>query len=103
MTSPPLCLTGKITHSDAATLRDQALAQIENGSLEISASDLESIDFGAVQVLLCAAIEARSLGLPCQLDKGGALAIDPCLAAVHLPDTAAFFTIVPTAEVSAPS
>lgn len=96
MPSSPLCLTGKIRQSDAATLRDLALAQIDSGGVAISAMDLESIEFGAVQVLLCAANTARSLGLPCQLDIGATLAMDHCLASTGLPDTTAFFTIVPS-------
>lgn len=101
MTSPPLCLRGKVMQSDATTLRELALAQIENGAIEISAEDLVSIEIGAVQVLLCAALDARRRGLPCQLDIGASLAIDQCLAALRLPSAAAFFTLVPSAEASA--
>jgi len=103
MTSPPLCLTGKITQSDAATLKDLAIAQIDSGAVTITANELESIEFGAVQVLLCAAKDARRLGLPCALDSAAAPIIDGCLAAVQLPDSTSFFKILPTAEVSASS
>ncbi len=103
MTTPPLILTGNVTQSDAATLKDLALAQIDSGAVAISAKNLKSIEFGAVQVLLCAANDAKRRGLRCALDPGAARLIDDCLAAVHLPDSTTFFTILPTAEVSASS
>lgn len=95
MTSLPLCLTGKISHSDAAQLKELALAQIANGGVMITARDLASIEFGAAQVLLGAANTARSLGLPYHLDIGAVPAMDHCLASTGLPDSKAFFTIVP--------
>ena len=100
MNAPPLCLTGMLRQSDASNLRDLALAQIENGAVVIRDNGLEGIEFGALQVLLCAAFDADRLGLSCHLDASAAPASDRCLAALHLPDAATFFTISPLTEVS---
>lgn len=103
MNLPPLCLAGTLRQSDASLLRDLALAQMDSGAVVIRDDGLEAIEFGALQVLLCTASDADRLGLSCQLDAAAVPAFDRCLAAMCLPDAAAFFTIAPTKEVSANS
>ncbi len=98
MTAMPLCLSGRLRQSDAPVLHQQTLAQIENGALILQADSLDAIDLGPLQVLLCAAAEARHLGLPCQLEAGAAPAIDCALATARLPDAATYFTITHTAQ-----
>lgn len=100
MTVTPLCLTGTLRQSDADPLRGQAIAQIAGGALRVQARNLEAIEFGPVQVLLCAAAEAKRLGLSCQMDDGAAAVVTSALAAVRLPDAAHFFSIVPATEMS---
>lgn len=101
MTARPLCLSGRLRQADAPHLQQQAMAQIENGALILQADSLEAIDFGPLQVLLCAAAEARRLGLPCQLDARATPAMDRALAAVRLPDAATHFTIADPAGFEA--
>lgn len=98
MTATPLVLTGHLRQSDTETLRRQAMACIEAGALVLSADGLESIEVGPLQVLLCAASQARQLGLPCQLASDGSTAVDNCLASVRLPVAAQFFTLIPATE-----
>jgi hypothetical protein len=98
MTATTLVLTGHLRQSDTETLRRQAMACIEAGALVLAADGLESIEVGPLQVLLCAASQARQLGLPCKLESDGRPAVENCLAAVRLPAAATFFTLIPTTE-----
>lgn len=98
MTATPLVLTGHLRQSDAENLRRQAMAQIETGALVLSAQGLTSIEVGPLQVLLCAASEARRLALPSELHGGETTALDKCLASVRLPAAAEFFTLIPATE-----
>jgi len=102
MTVIPLTLTGRLRQSEAEDLRRQAMAQIDAGALFVSAEGLESIELGPLQVLICAAAEARQLGLPCQLGGAGISAINTSLGAVRLPDASRFFTLVQSTEMSVP-
>ena len=100
MTGSTICLTGTPRQSDAQSLQGKALEQLAAGALHIEAKALDAIEFGPVQVLICAAEEARRRGIPCTLDVSAEPAINRCLAALHLPDAAWFFSILPSTEVS---
>ena len=101
MSLPPLCLAGTLRQSDAADLQTLALAHLDTGAIAIRDGGLAAVECGVLQVLLCLSRDARRLGLPCTLDASAVPAIEHCLAALHLPAAATFFTIVPTTEMSA--
>jgi hypothetical protein len=95
MTPPPLRLTGHLKQSDTEILRQQAMVQIATGGLFLSDEGLDSIEVGPLQVLLCAASQARQLGLPCQLETSESTAVEKALASVRLSPATRFFTLVP--------
>lgn len=99
MFAEPLCLTGTIQQADAEGLRHQCLGQLAGGGLAIRAEALNDITLGPMQVLLCAAVEARKRGLPCRLQADAAVVFDRCLAAVRLPESSTYFSLVPHTEM----
>jgi len=90
--------SGTLRHSDAQPLLEWAQAQLAAGALRIDAMNLDAIELGPLQVLLCAAAEARGRGLPCELDPTALAAVEASLAAVRLPDAASHFTITPLSD-----
>jgi hypothetical protein len=79
-------------------LLEWAQAQLAAGALRIEAVDLEAIELGPLQVLLCAAAEARRRALPCELDMLALPAMEASLAAVRLPGAASHFTLTPLSD-----
>jgi hypothetical protein len=94
MTPSSLCLTGTVRHSDTDTLRNQSLACLEQGGLCLLDDGLTEIESGPLQVLLCAAAEARNRALPCELDASATQVFNSALGKLHLADAQNFFTII---------
>ena len=91
---PPF--TGVLRQSEAPALRDWALAALESGAVDITTSDLQGLETGALQVFLTAARQARSEGKPCTLSAQAEPVFDTALAQLRLPPARQFFTIAPS-------
>ena len=91
MSARDLCLDGSHRQSDAAALRQKAIEALDEGGLVLRATEPGPVDFGALQVLLSAACEARRRGLPMGVDARLADHLAPDMAKLGLPEPGSLF------------
>lgn len=67
MTMQSLGLSGQLRQADAAALAEQLRGLLDaaddSGAVDLGLSDVTALEFGPLQVLVCAAAEARKRGL----------------------------------------